>query len=204
MKLGGGLDYHSDMGSLTSARQVETVLDHLQDALSKGASLLAGGRHRPDLGPFFFEPTIVTGVTEEMKMFRQETFGPLVAIHRFSEPEEAIRAANDTAYGLNGSVWTGNIRTGRKLAARLRCGTVNINEAYAAAWGSVDAPMGGMKDSGVGRRHGAEGILKYTEAQTVAVQRLLPIGPTPRIQGEAYARVMTRLLSLVRRLPGVR
>ncbi len=204
IRLGSSLDYQADIGSLTSERQLATVQAHLQDALSKGARLLSGGKHRPDIGPFFFEPTILSGVTAEMMMFSQETFGPLVALYRFNTPDEAITAANASAYGLNGSIWTGDVRRGQELATRLMCGTVNINEGYAAAWGSVDAPMGGMKDSGLGRRHGAEGILKYTESQTVAVQRLFQIGPMPGMSGDAYARLMTRLLSLVRRLPGLR
>lgn len=204
MKLGRSLDYRADMGSLTSGRQLATVLDHLEDAVAKGATVLAGGRHRPDIGPFFFEPTVLSGVTAEMKMFRQETFGPMAAIYRFDTPQEAILAANDSAYGLNGAIWTGDTRKGRELALQLKCGTVNINEGYAAAWGSVDAPMGGMKDSGLGRRHGSEGILKYTETQTVALQRLLPIAPLSGMTGEAYSVLMTRLLSMVRRLPGLR
>lgn len=204
LRLGSSLDYQADLGSLTSTRQLATVTGHLQDALEKGASLLCGGKHRPDIGPFFFEPTILSGVTPAMQLFAEETFGPVVALYRFHEPDEAVAAANDSAYGLNAAIWTSDIPQGKELAGLLKCGTVNINEGYAAAWGSVDAPMGGMKDSGLGRRHGAEGILKYTEAQTVAVQRLLPIGPLPGMSGEAYARLMTRLLALVRRLPGLR
>lgn len=204
IRLGSTLDYGAEMGSLTSGRQLAAVTAHLEDALSKGAQLLCGGKHRPEIGPFFFEPTVLSGVTREMQMFSQETFGPLVAIYSFDSPDEAVAAANASAYGLNGAIWTADTRKGRALAARLKCGTVNINESYVAAWGSVDAPMGGMKDSGLGRRHGAEGILKYTEAQNVAVQRLWPIGPLPGMGGEVYARIMTRLLALVRRIPGLR
>ena len=98
-----------------------------------------------------------------------------------------VQRANDTPYGLNASVWTRDARLGRQVAARLQAGTVNMNEAYAAAWGSAGAPMGGFKESGLGRRHGAQGILKYTEAQTVAEQRLLPID-TPRPLDHAAVR----------------
>jgi succinate-semialdehyde dehydrogenase/glutarate-semialdehyde dehydrogenase len=81
---------------------------------------------------------------------------------------------------------------------------VNINEAYAAGWGSMDAPMGGVKDSGLGRRHGAEGILKYTEAQTLSVQRLLPVAAPPGVSERAYSRALGRALSWIRWIPGIR
>src|SRR5690606_24160752 len=128
--------------------------------------LLAGGSARPDLGPFFFEPTVLAGVTPEMELYAQETFGPVVALYRFRDEEELVRRVNENDYGLNASIWTRDVRRGRSLARRIHAGTVNRNEAYGAAWGSVDAPMGGFKDSGLGRRHGAEGILRFTEAQT--------------------------------------
>jgi succinate-semialdehyde dehydrogenase/glutarate-semialdehyde dehydrogenase len=86
------------------------------------------------------------------------------------------------------------------VAARLHAGTVNINEAYAAAWGSVDAPMGGVGESGLGRRHGSEGLLKYTEAQTLARQRIMNIAPPGKLGHERFARVMTVSLALLRRI----
>ena len=113
--------------------------------------------------------------------------------------EQAIELANATRYGLSASVWTRNTRRGVDIARRIRAGSVNVNEAYAATWGSVDSPVGGHKDSGMRPRHGLEGLLKYTETQTVAVQRLLPVGPPPGTDAAQYARWMTRLLSLVRR-----
>ncbi|MGX1510659.1 acyl-CoA reductase-like NAD-dependent aldehyde dehydrogenase [Streptomyces collinus] len=103
-------------------------------------------------------------------------------------------------YGLNGSVWGRNGAEARKVAGRLHAGTVNVNEASAAAWGSIDAPMG---DSGLGRRHGAEGLLKYTEAQTVAHQRLQGFTPPRGIGHEQWARIMTRAFKTLRAL-GVR
>ncbi|HEX9080425.1 MAG TPA: succinic semialdehyde dehydrogenase, partial [Desulfuromonadaceae bacterium] len=204
LKLGWSLDYRFDIGSLTSERQLATVTEHVADAVAGGATLLAGGRSRPDLGPFFFEPTILAGVKPQMRAAREETFGPVVAVYRFDTPEEGVALANDSPYGLNAAIFTRNTRLGRSLAARIRCGTVNINEGYAAAWGSVAAPMGGMKDSGMGRRHGAEGVLKFTETQTVAVQRLLPVAPPAGMSRPVYARLMTTALTLLRRLPGLR
>jgi len=198
LRLGAALDYSVQVGSLTSDRQLQTVERHVADALAKGATLVAGGRRRPDLGPLFYEPTILTGVRPGMLLFEEETFGPVVAVYAFGTEDEAVERANATRYGLNASIWTRDTGRGLALARRIRAGSVNVNEAYAATWASVDAPMGGMRDSGLGRRHGAEGILKYTESQTVAVQRLFPMAPPRRMAGETYARWVTRLLKLMR------
>ncbi len=200
MKLGAGYDYRYDMGSLTNADQLAVVTAHVEDAVAHGATALAGGRARPDLGPLFFEPTVLTGVTPASTCFGAETFGPLVSIYRFASLDDAIAQANDTAYGLNASVWTKSVRRGREVGARLRAGTVNINEGYVTAWGSVDAPMGGMGESGVGRRHGSEGLLKYTEAQTLSRQRLLNVAPPARVGHARFAKIMTVSLALLKRI----
>nr|WP_300148274.1 succinic semialdehyde dehydrogenase [Propionicimonas sp.] len=199
LRLGVGYGWDIDVGSLSSASQLAAVAAHVADAVAKGAFVLAGGRARPDLGPFCYEPTVLTGVTEEMTLCREETFGPVLALYRVGTEDEAVRLANDSAYGLNASVWSA--RRGPAVAARLRVGTVNINEGYAAAWGSHTAPMGGMGESGVGRRHGTQGLLKYTEPQTVAEQRLHPIAPPERLGNESYGRVMSRAIRILNRLP---
>lgn len=198
IRLGTSLAYGADMGSLVGRRQLDAVTRHVDDAVAKGAKVLAGGTARPDVGPYFYEPTILDGVEAPMSVCSEETFGPVVSVYRFSSDDEAVDAANSTPYGLNSSVWTKDARRGREVAARMRTGTVNINEGYAPAYGSVQSPMGGMKDSGLGRRHGSEGILKYTEAQTVAHQRLLPMAPSLGMDDETYAAFMSRSLRLMK------
>ncbi|WP_338685851.1 succinic semialdehyde dehydrogenase [Streptomyces acidiscabies] len=198
MRLGNSLAYGAEMGSLVGQRQLDTVTRHVEEAVAKGATVVTGGVARPDIGPYFYEPTILDGVEAPMAVCGEETFGPVVAIYRFTDEDQAIALANSTAYGLNSSVWTKDGRRGRAVAARLRTGTVNVNEGYASAYGSVQSPMGGMKDSGLGRRHGSEGILKYTEAQTVAHQRLLPMAPSLGMDDEKYARFMSRSLKAMK------
>ena len=200
MRLGAELAYGADMGTLVSARQLERVSAHVEDARSKGARVLTGGRARPDLGPYFYEPTVLDGVTSAMDLRDDETFGPVVSIYRVHSDEEAIRLANDTEYGLNASVYTRDVARGRRIATAIHAGTVNVNEGYGAAWGSVAAPMGGMKQSGVGRRHGAEGILKYTESQNVTAQYVLPIAPVHGMSEETYTRLMTGALRTLKAL----
>ena len=204
MRLGAELAYGPDMGSLITGEHFEVVRGHVEDAVAKGARVLTGGRPRPDLGPHFYEPTLLQDVREDMSLFADETFGPVVAISTFTTDDEIIERANQSVYGLNFSVWTEDTARGRELATRLHAGTVNVNEGYAATWASVDAPMGGFKQSGLGRRHGRHGIQKYTEEQTISVQRLLPLAPTPPMSDKLWVRLMTLALRVMRRLPGVR
>ena len=194
MRLSTGLHWGADMGSLVSPEQKAKVLGHIDDAVSKGARVLTGGHERPDVGPLVVEPTVLEGVTSAMACRDEETFGPVVSLYRVASDDEAVRLANDTEYGLTASVWTRDVRRGREVAARIHAGTVNINEGYAATWGSVAAPMGGMKSSGLGRRHGTEGLLKYTESQNITSQHLVPIAPFGGMSDETFARVLTGAL----------
>ncbi len=114
---------------------------------------------------------MLSGVLPMMRVCAEETFGPVVSVYPVADDEEAVARANDTEYGLSASIWSADLDTARRLAGRIRAGSVNINDGYLSAIGSVAAPMGGMGASGVGRRHGADGILRYTESQTVSAQR---------------------------------
>jgi acyl-CoA reductase-like NAD-dependent aldehyde dehydrogenase len=199
MTLGAAYDFSAEMGSLTSAEQLETTVAHIADAVGQGATVAAGGHARPDLGPFFHEPTVLTGVRPTMRVHAEETFGPVVAVHPVADDEDAIARANDSDYGLSASIWTRDLDTARLMAARIRAGSVNVNDGYVAAIGSVAAPMGGMGDSGVGRRHGREGLLRYTEAQTVATQkRALPYPARPTAFLAAGAASLRAQLAVAR------
>jgi len=159
LKLGADYDYSTDVGSLTSQAQLDRVSAHVADAVARGATVAAGGRARPDLGPFFYEPTVLTGVTAEMECFASETFGPVVTVTVIDSEQEAILAANDSEYGLNASVFSGSVRRALRVAGAIEAGSVNINEGFRGSFSSVAAPMGGLKQSGLGRRNGPEGLL---------------------------------------------
>lgn len=201
LRLGVGLDWRHDMGTLASPAQLERVTIHLADAVARGATVLAGGHPRPDLAPWYVEPTVLVEVPAEATMASAETFGPVVSVQPVADLEEAILRANDSEFGLSASVWTAGGR-GEAVAGRLEVGAVTVNEGYSAAWASHGAPLGGWKASGLGRRHGVEGLLAFTESQTIATQRLLPLEPPPGRRGAALAFVtgMTPGIRLLDRL----
>jgi acyl-CoA reductase-like NAD-dependent aldehyde dehydrogenase len=201
LRLGTDLDYSSDVGSLISQEQLDKVTSHVNDAVARGAKVLTGGSPRPDVAPFAFEPTLLENVSEDMELCRRETFGPVVAIYRFYSDDEAIALANDTRYGLNASVW-GSPRRAERIAHAIEAGSVNVNEGFTASWASMDAPMGGFKESGVGRRHGREGIVKYTNVQTVATQRGMNVAAPKGMSPEKFAHTLIRGLRLMKNLPG--
>ena len=168
LRLSADLDFGGDMGSLVSDRQLETVQAHVADAVAQGATVLTGGSARPDVGPLFFEPTVLGRRDAAMTCHAEETFGPVVSVYPVASDDEAVARANDGGYGLNGSVWGRDTVRARAVAGRVRCGTVNVNDAYGATFGSIDAPMGGMGDSGLGRRQGPEGLLRFCESQSIS------------------------------------
>lgn len=172
LRLGPGYTYDVDMGSLTSARQLDTTVGHVRDAVDRGAAVLSGGRARPDLGPLFHEPTVLADVTPQMLVYAEETFGPVVSVYRVASDGEAVQSANSGEYGLSASVWSRDITHGRAVAERIVAGAVNVNDGYLSAIAALGAPMGGMRSSGIGRRHGREGIVRYTEPQTITSQRI--------------------------------
>jgi succinate-semialdehyde dehydrogenase/glutarate-semialdehyde dehydrogenase len=157
LRVGPGTDPNVDLGPMIHEPQLRTVERHVQDALSRGARLLAGGNALPQLGPNFFAPTVLADVTHEMAVMREETFGPVLPIRSFKTEDEAVALANDSEFGLAASVWTKDRRRGERLARRIDAGTVMVNDVI-ACFGISEAPHGGLKASGIGRTHGRFGL----------------------------------------------
>lgn len=197
--LGAAYDFGPDVGSLVSPDQMERVKAHVDDAVAKGATVVTGGRPRPDLGPAFFEPTILEGVTQDMLAGVTETFGPVVALHRYRTVDEAVALANDTDYGLNASVWGGDLANACQVGKRIQSGNVNVNDILATAFASKGTPSGGVKQSGVGARHGDQGLLKYTDVQQLAVLKRQVMGARPGQDYDEYVKGMLGGLRMMRR-----
>jgi succinate-semialdehyde dehydrogenase/glutarate-semialdehyde dehydrogenase len=171
LRLGHGSDAGTDMGPLIHERQLNTVQAHVEDALDRGARLVAGGARLPALGPNFFAPTILADVDHSMRIMREETFGPVLPVCKFKTEEEAIRLANDSIFGLAASVFTSNRRRGEELAARIDAGTVMVNDVI-SCFGISEAPHGGVKASGIGRTHGRFGLEEMVWPKYVDSDRL--------------------------------
>lgn len=200
LTLGASIGWGYEVGSLTTAAHAERVEAAIQRAVDEGAHVETGGRLRTDIGPLVYEPTVLTGVSPTMSVAIDEVFGPCVVVTPFDSIDEAIAMANDSEYGLSASVITSDLVSGERIAEKIKCGSVNVNESYAAAFGSISSPMGGMGQSGYGRRHGDEGILRFTEPQTIAIQRGLTISPHFGRTDSQWASVMTKALNLMKRL----
>ncbi|CAM3988346.1 MULTISPECIES: succinic semialdehyde dehydrogenase [Tsukamurella] len=200
LSLGATYDYEPDMGSLASPDQLRRVSAHVEDARAKGATVLCGGRARTDVGPAFYAPTVLTGVTPDMHLATAETFGPVVSLFRYSTDEEAVRLANDTRYGLNASVWAKDLRRAARIGAQLEAGNVNINDGFAASFASKGTPSGGWKASGVGVRHGDAGLLKYTDTTNLATLKKQVYGVRPGQTYTQYAKQTIQVLRLMRKL----
>ena len=200
LKLGAEVGWDYEIGSLGTEVVANRVDQAVQGAIAEGAVALTGAKRRPDIGPFVYEPTILTGVTPEMKIYREEVFGPVVYVMPFSNDDQAIALANDSIYGLSASVISRDLASAQNLATKIKSGSVNVNDGFAAAFGSVAAPMGGMGQSGLGRRHGIEGLLRFTEPQTIAMHPSFITGPRFGLTEEKWNRLMSKSLRLLKKL----
>ena len=160
-----------DIGSMSFPPQLEKVERHVNDAVAKGAKVLAGGRRNPAYPGLYYEPTLLVNVNHDMEVMKDETFGPVIPIMKVRDEEEAIRLANDSPYGLAASIFTRNKEKGRALARRIEAGGICVNDCI-VHFAVTELPMGGVKESGLGRRHGPEGIRKYCTQKSVVVDRL--------------------------------
>jgi acyl-CoA reductase-like NAD-dependent aldehyde dehydrogenase len=168
LKVGNGLEAGTDVGPMIHPRQLQVVEEHVSEAVRRGARLLAGGHRLPQIGENFYEPTILADVTHQMRIMREETFGPVLPVASFKDEAEAVQLANDSEFGLAASIWTRDRRRGEALARKIKAGTVMVNDAI-ACFGISEAPHGGVKSSGLGRTHGRQGLeemvrIKYVDS----------------------------------------
>ena len=157
-----------DVGAVFWDKQMDILCDHLADATAKGAKVLVGGGRNASLPGYFFEPTVVTDVNHDMELMKSETFGPIVAIQKVKDEEEAIRLANDSEYGLSGNVWTTDLEKGVAIGERVETGSVSVND-ISVTYGIAEAPFGGVKSSGVGQVNGETGIRGYCHTHPIIV-----------------------------------
>ena len=163
-------DRRVDVGAMTYPKQIETVEEHVNDAKAHGAKILTGGQRNPNLAGRFYEPTVLTDVDHSMKIMTEETFGPVLPIMRVKDEREALRLANDSIYGLNASVWTKDKAKGEALAAQVIAGITCVNDVM-VGFAVTDAPSGGLKESGIGKRHGVAGIRRFCHEQVIITDR---------------------------------
>jgi acyl-CoA reductase-like NAD-dependent aldehyde dehydrogenase len=172
LRIGNGVDSQVDIGPMIHERQLKLVDDQVCDAVSQGARLLAGGKRLTELGPNFYAPTLLADVTNDMRLMQEETFGPVLPVASFDSDDEAIRLANDSDFGLAASVWTRNRHRGEAMAAKIKAGTVMLNDMI-SCFGIAEAPHGGFKQSGIGRTHGELGLQEMVQVKYVDVD-LIP------------------------------
>ena len=174
LRVGRGLDPATDVGPMIREQQLRTVEAHIEDAVARGARVLVGGSRLPELGRNFYKPTVIAGVSHEMRIIREETFGPVLPVATFKDDDDAVSLANDSEFGLAASVWTGDAARGERLARRIQAGTVMVNDVI-SCFGISEAPHGGVKSSGVGRTHGRFGLEEMVRLKYVDVDRALGI-----------------------------
>jgi len=204
LHIGSGDDFFNvHIGSLTNERELLRTEAHIADAVAKGAQVIHGGKRRPDLGPLFFEPTILANVDHSMTVMQEETFGPLMPIMRVKDADEAIALANDSEYGLSASIFSKDLKRAEALATRLESGDAHIN---CSQWvfGVPTLPMGGVKNSGMGRRNGPEGLLRFVKSQSILIDNQLLDKPKLTQLDPFGFRVALMLRSLRRRIPFLR
>jgi succinate-semialdehyde dehydrogenase/glutarate-semialdehyde dehydrogenase len=172
LRVGNGMEAGVDVGPMINERQVAIVQRHVDDALSRGARLVSGGKRLPELGPNYYAPTVLADVTQDMLVMREETFGPVLPIAPFDSEEDAIRLANDSEFGLAASVWTHDAGRAHRVASRIHAGAVMTNDMV-CSFGISEAPHGGVKASGLGRTHGRIGLEEMVRPKYVATD-LLP------------------------------
>ena len=186
-----------DIGSLTFPPQLDIVERHVADAISKGAHALVGGKRGDDSTGLFFQPTVLVDVDHTMQCMTEETFGPTLPVMKVRDAEEAIRLANDSQYGLAASVFTRDTERGQEIARRLEAGSVCVNDAV-VNYLILDAPMGGVKNSGIGARHGPGGIRKYCLQQTILITPRMTLKREPHMF--PYSKRMTKMLGRMLKL----
>jgi acyl-CoA reductase-like NAD-dependent aldehyde dehydrogenase len=171
LRIGNGMDSHTDVGPMIQEPQVRIVEAHVEDAKARGARVLAGGVRLPELGVNFYAPTVLADVTHDMRIMREETFGPVLPMMTCVDDDEAVRLANDSEYGLAASVWTRDRKRGERLARRIHAGTVMVNDVI-SCFGISEAPHGGVKASGVGRTHGRFGLDEMVRVKYLDMDRM--------------------------------
>jgi succinate-semialdehyde dehydrogenase/glutarate-semialdehyde dehydrogenase len=168
LRVGNGIGSEVEIGPMIHERQLKIVESQVNDAVLRGARLLAGGKRLTELGPNFYAPTLLADVTSDMRLMQEETFGPVLPVTPFDSDEEAVSLANDSDFGLAASVWTHNRSRGEAMAARIKAGTVMLNDMV-SCFGIAEAPHGGFKQSGIGRTHGEMGLEEMVQTKYVDV-----------------------------------
>ena len=197
LRIGNGLDPETDVGPMIHERQLKIVESHVEDARAHGARVLTGGFRMKEIGPSFYAPTVIADVNHDMRIMREETFGPVLPVMSFRSDEEVVRLANDSEYGLAATIWTRDQDRGEALARRISAGTVMVNDAV-SCFGLSEAPHGGFKSSGIGRTHGRFGLeemvrIKYLDSDRLpGIKKVWWYG-----YGESFGRQMEGFLDLM-------